>query len=64
MLFTRSELADLIGDDNDPSDAAIFAVDPDAEIAALAASVGDGPDAEARRAMVAELRAMMDGGEA
>ena len=63
-MFTRSELADLLADE-DLSDAAIAAmINPQVELDALEADVGSGPDAEARRAMVAELRAMMDGGDA
>ncbi len=63
-MLTRSELADLLADE-DLSDAAIAAmIDPDAELAALEADVGTGPDADARREMVAELRAMMERGDA
>ena len=63
-MFTRSELAELLADE-DLSDAAIAAmINPQVELDALEADVGSGPDAEARREMLAELRAMMDGGDA
>ena len=64
-MISRAELADLLADE-DLSDAAVAAmiIDPMAMLDELEEDIGSGPDAEARRAMVAELRAMMDGGDA
>ena len=64
-MLTRAELTDLLADE-DLSDTAVMAmiVDPLAAIEALAADVGDGPDAEARREMLSELLDMVQRGDA
>ena len=61
-MLTRSELAELLADE-DLSDTAVAAmiIDPLAMLDALAEDIGTGPDCDARREMVAELRAALAG---
>ena len=58
-MIPRDELAAMLGADDGPCDAAIWMVDVDEELAKLASEADGAPDSEARRAMLAELRAML-----